>query len=150
MTLSDLTKIDLSIKMVTDQMISSLFRYETNIEYRRYLQIVKAPGRTVVNSARNTKNQYLANLYNDHSKQHIYDNGTRKETLENGFSIVYFKNGDIKQVFYLTFRPFPTRLSSITSKKKLLTKLHFQTKLMYIRIYLDLSVLEQPSRVALP
>jgi hypothetical protein len=68
MKLSDLTKIDLSIKMVTDQMISALFKYENNIEYRRYQQIVKAAGRTVVNSTRNTKNSYLANLYNDHSK----------------------------------------------------------------------------------
>lgn len=81
MKLSDLTKIDLSIKMVTEQMINSLFRYETNLDYRRYQQQVKAPGRTIVNSTRNNKNSFMAHLYSDHSKEHIYDNGTRKETL---------------------------------------------------------------------
>lgn len=98
MKLSDLTKMDLSIKMVTDQMISALFKYETNIDFRKYQQTVKAAGRTVVSTTRNSKNSYLANLYNDRSKEHIYDNGTRKETLENGYTIIYFKNGDIKQV----------------------------------------------------
>lgn len=97
MKLSDLTKLPLSIKMVSEPMINALFRYDTNLEYRRYQQLVKAPTRTVVNSNRNSRNSFVVNLYNDRSKEHIYDNGTRKETLENGYTIVYFRNGDIKQ-----------------------------------------------------
>lgn len=64
------------------------------------MQSVNSPNRTVVNSSRNNTNSFTAKLYSDRSKELLYDNGTRKVTCENGFSIVYFKNGDIKQVFY--------------------------------------------------
>jgi hypothetical protein len=37
MKLSDLTKITLNIKMVTEDMIDNLFRYENNPEYRKYI-----------------------------------------------------------------------------------------------------------------
>ena len=57
-------------------------------------------------------------MYSDRSKELIYDNGTKKITLENGYSIVYFKNGDIKQVLLLLFRLLLIKLSFIISKKK--------------------------------
>lgn len=98
MKLSDLTKINLSIKMVTDQMIDSLFKLEKNLQYRKYQQIKNSPSRTIVNTNRNVKNSCVTNIYSDRSKQLVYDNGTRKESFENGYSVVYFKNGDIKQV----------------------------------------------------
>jgi hypothetical protein len=138
MKLSDLTKIDLSIKMVSDQMIAALFRFETNIEYRRYQQAVKSAGRTVVNSTRNSKNSYVANLYSDRSKEHLYDNGTRKETLESGYTIIYFKNGDIKQVTSYLLRPCPTRPSSTTSRRRPSTRSPFPTPSMYLSPHSDL------------
>lgn len=81
MKLSDLTKIDLSIKMVNEKMINALFKYQNNIEYRKYMQTVNSPSRTVVNTTRNTKNNFVTNLYNDRSKELVYDNGTKKVTL---------------------------------------------------------------------
>ena len=62
------------------------------------MQSVNSPSRTVVNSNRNSANNYTAKLYSDRTKELVYDNATRKVTCENGFSVVYFKNGDIKQV----------------------------------------------------
>lgn len=81
MKLSDLTKIDLSIKMVNEKMINALFKYQNNIEYRKYMQTVNSPSRTIVNTTRNTKNNFVTNLYNDRSKELVYDNGTKKVTL---------------------------------------------------------------------
>lgn len=81
MKLSDLTKIDLSIKMVNEKMINSLFKYQNNIEYRKYMQTANSPSRTIVNTTRNTKNNFVTNLYNDRSKELVYDNGTKKVTL---------------------------------------------------------------------
>jgi hypothetical protein len=117
MKLSDLIKQPISIKMVNDQMIS-LFRCEHNPDYIKYIQSTSSPTRTVVNSTRNNANSYTAKLYSDRTKELVYDNGTRKVSCENGFSIVYFKNGDIKQVIGLLYRPFPTRLCCIISRKR--------------------------------
>ncbi len=78
MKLSDLTKVDLSIKMVSDKMINAMFKHQNNIEYKKYLQATQSSSRTVVNTNRNAKNCYVANLYSDRSKELIYDNGTRK------------------------------------------------------------------------
>lgn len=122
MKLSDLTKIDLSIKMVNEKMINALFKYQNNIEYRKYMQTVNSPSRTIVNTTRNTKNNFVTNLYNDRSKELVYDNGTKKVTLESGFTIVYFKNGDIKQVHHSKFRPFQTAQCFTTSNKKTWTR----------------------------
>lgn len=41
MKLNDLTKIPLSIKMVTDQMVDRMFKYQNNPEYQEYMSIVK-------------------------------------------------------------------------------------------------------------
>ncbi len=78
MKLSDLTKIDLSIKMVSDKMISAMFKHQNNMEFKKYQQAIHSSSRTVVNTTRNAKNSYVANLYSDRSKELIYDNGTRK------------------------------------------------------------------------
>ena len=51
----------------------------------------------MVNTARNNRNNFTANVYSDGTKEMIYDNGTVKESSDRGYSIVYFKNGDIKQ-----------------------------------------------------
>jgi len=68
MKLSDLTKIELSIKMVNEKMINSLFKFENIVEYQKYLQIKGLSTRTIVNTSKNTKNGYVANLYSDRSK----------------------------------------------------------------------------------
>lgn len=68
MKLSDLTRIDLSIKMVTDQMINTLFRYQNNLEYKAYRQNLNNTSRNIVNSTRNSNNNFTANIYNDGSK----------------------------------------------------------------------------------
>lgn len=78
MKLSDLTKIELSIKIVNEQMINSMFKFENIMEYKKYLQIINMPTRTIVNTSKNSKNGYVANLYSDRSKELIYDNGTKK------------------------------------------------------------------------
>ena len=39
----------------------------------------------------------LINLYNDNKKEIIFASGVRKEIFEDGYQIVYFVNGDIKQ-----------------------------------------------------
>jgi len=100
MKLSDLTKIDLSISMVSDKMIESLFRYQNNLEYRAYQQSKSKAGRVVVNTTRNNRNNFTTNIYSDGAKEMIYDNGTVKDSQENGYNVVYFKNGDIKQVCF--------------------------------------------------
>jgi len=68
MKLSDLTRIDLSIKMVNDQMINNLFRYQNNLEYRAYRQSTNNPSRNIVNTTRNSKNSFNSNVYSDGSK----------------------------------------------------------------------------------
>jgi hypothetical protein len=78
MKLSDLSKMKLSIKMVTDNMINSLFKHENNLEFVKYQQSLKSTTRTVVNTTRNARNDYTAKLYSDRSKELIYDNGTKK------------------------------------------------------------------------
>jgi hypothetical protein len=60
--------MDLSIKMVTDKMISSLFKFQNNADYKKYMQAKLSPSRTIVNTTRNAKNAYVANLYSDRSK----------------------------------------------------------------------------------
>jgi hypothetical protein len=84
--------------MVTNQMIQQLFRYQNNPDYVSYLSSLKSMNRKVVNSTRNGRNDHTVKLYSDRSKELVYDNGTRKVAMESGYSIVYFKNGDIKQV----------------------------------------------------
>ena len=39
----------------------------------------------------------IINLYNDNKKEIIFPSGVRKEIFEDGFQIIYFVNGDIKQ-----------------------------------------------------
>ncbi len=68
MKLSDLSKMEISIKMVTDKMISTLFKFQNNADYKKYMQAKQSPSRTIVNTTRNTKNSYVANLYSDRSK----------------------------------------------------------------------------------
>jgi len=68
MKLSDLSKMELSIKMVTEKMIPSLFKFQNNVDYKKYMQAKLSPSRTVVNTTRNAKNSYVANLYSDRSK----------------------------------------------------------------------------------
>jgi len=72
----------------------------------------------VVNTNRNNKSDYTAKLYSDRSKELIYDNGTRKVTQENGYSIVYFKNGDIKQVFFVISQTLPDKTVLYYFKEK--------------------------------
>lgn len=54
--------------MVTDKMISTLFKFQNNADYKKYMQAKQSPSRTIVNTTRNTKNSYVANLYSDRSK----------------------------------------------------------------------------------
>ena len=89
--------------MLTDDSILKLFKYKNNPEYLSYIAMTKTSNRTVVNTNRNNKNDYTVKLYSDRSKELVYDNGTKKVSLENGYGIVYFKNGDIKQVLLLLF-----------------------------------------------
>ena len=51
----------------------------------------------MINTLRNNRSNFTANTYSDGTKELIYDNGTIKESSDNGYSIVYFRNGDIKQ-----------------------------------------------------
>ena len=64
MMLSDLTKIPLSIKMVTDEMIMNMFRYQKNPEYRNYLSI-KRGYREKISVTKNHKENYTTNIYKD-------------------------------------------------------------------------------------
>lgn len=68
MKLSDLCKINLSIKMINNQIINSLLKHENNNEYKKYKYITNLPTRTVINTTRNNKNGYIVNTYSDRSK----------------------------------------------------------------------------------
>lgn len=78
MKLSDLTKIPLSIKMVTDEMIENLFRYQNNPEYRHYLELTKSKSRNKIHTARNAAEKKTTNIYADGGKEVIFDTGVRK------------------------------------------------------------------------
>jgi centromere protein J len=86
-----------SIKDVSEEMIESLFRFENNSEYRKYLQRINNPKRMIVNSSKNGMDKKITNIYNDKSKEILFENGVKKEIFEDGYTIIYFKNGDIKQ-----------------------------------------------------
>lgn len=77
MKLSDLCKIPLSIKMVTDEMIRNLFRCQNHPDYRRYLELVSRP-RTKINTNRNPVEKKVTNVYADGGKEVIFDTGVRK------------------------------------------------------------------------
>ena len=97
MKLNDLTKIPLSVKMVTDEMILDMFRYQNNPEYIQYLNITRG-NREKISTTRNTIEKKLTNIYKDGGKELIFETGVRKEYFQNGYSIIFFNNGDIKQV----------------------------------------------------
>lgn len=61
-----------SIKDVTPQIIENLFRYQNNIEYRRYLQRINNPKRMIVNSSKNGVDKKITNIYNDKSKEILF------------------------------------------------------------------------------
>lgn len=67
MKLSDLTKIPLNIKMVTDKMINNLFRSENNPEYRKYLELTKKP-RNKIHTSRSAAEHKTTNVYADGGK----------------------------------------------------------------------------------
>lgn len=43
MKLSDLSKMELSIKMVTEKMIPTLFKFQNNVDYKKYMQAKLSP-----------------------------------------------------------------------------------------------------------
>ena len=67
MKLQDLTKIPLSIKMVTDEMVTNLFRYDQNPEYLEYKSIL-AKNRNKIHTSRNAAERKLTNIYSDGGK----------------------------------------------------------------------------------
>lgn len=77
MKLSDLLKIPLNIKMVTNEMINNLFRSQNNEEYKKYLEIIRKP-RNKVHSTRNANEKKTTNIYADGGREMIFDNGVKK------------------------------------------------------------------------
>ena len=77
MKLNDLTKIPLSIKMVTDQMVDRMFKYQNNPEYQEYMSIVKGY-REKLSTTRNAIQRKLTNIFKDGGKEVIFETGVRK------------------------------------------------------------------------
>jgi hypothetical protein len=67
MKLSDLVKIPLNIKMVTDRMIDNLFRSENNPEYKKYLELTRKP-RNRIHTSRSAAERKTTNVYADGGK----------------------------------------------------------------------------------
>ncbi len=65
MKLSDLTKFNLNIKMVTDEMVRSLFKYSSNSEYKKYVQTSNNPNRTIVKQTKNALRNKTTTVYSD-------------------------------------------------------------------------------------
>lgn len=139
MRLSDLTKIPLNIKMVTDEMIENLFYSHNNEQYRKYMELTRKP-RSRVHSSRNASQKKTTNIYADGGREIIFDNGVRKEYFPSGYSIIFFANGDIKQVLINEFRNCQMKQCYTSIVKRKWTKSPCLTKLMYVYLYTDLQV----------
>lgn len=127
MKLSDLTKIPLTIKMVTEGMIENMLHYYSNPEYIRYKQIISQP-RNKVHTTKNAIDRKSTSIFADGGKEVIFDTGVRKEYFTNGYSIIFFPNGDIKQVLGLLCRNLATKLCFTSTAKKKSTRLPCQTR----------------------
>ena len=59
------------MKMVTDEMIMDMFRYQNNPEYLEYLNITRGH-REKISTTRNTIEKKLTNIYKDGGKELIF------------------------------------------------------------------------------
>jgi hypothetical protein len=69
--------------------------YDSYKHYKSYLQESKRP-RNVVKATTGPDGR-VETLYDNSTKETLLPTGVRKEVLANGYSIVHFPNGDIKQ-----------------------------------------------------
>lgn len=68
-----------SIKDITPDMIEKLLKFENNEDYCKYLQRTNNPKRMIINSSKNGVDKKITNVYNDKSKEILFENGVRKE-----------------------------------------------------------------------
>lgn len=57
-----------SVKNITPEIIESMFKYQTNTEYCKYIEKLNSPNRIIVNSSKNSVDKKITNIYNDKSK----------------------------------------------------------------------------------
>lgn len=116
MTLEDLASLPLDIRMVTDEMIEALFHYDKNSHYQEYQRQKRRP-RSVRAVERDDPDKVVT-VYADGSREIVFETGVRKEIFESGYSIIHFKNQDVKQVGLWLRRNCPTAPCCTSSRTR--------------------------------
>lgn len=95
MQVSDLNSVrNLSIRMVTPEMIDNMLHYYSTKEYQKLQQLTKTKHRRVLSEE--DSGDKVVRIYADGVRETLFRTGIRKEVLD-GYTVIHFKNKDIKQ-----------------------------------------------------
>jgi hypothetical protein len=95
MDVSDLNNIrNLSVRMVTPEMIEDLLHYYNTREYQKLQQLTRSKQRKILSEE--DSGDKVTKTYADGVRETLFRTGIRKEVL-GGYTIIHFKNKDIKQ-----------------------------------------------------